>query len=164
MLVFGERQQNGSKVKVNDHLSEDEFTSLHKIYENIYAHPPPNDDYLNIFLKGWLVDRSGKAINWVRYAYDTIEGQMKRAKRLVPPLAPSSKGNKILNSSKNNSAISLQENPSLAKDDDCFVVDKPKHLRVYLPEKLFVKELLESVKFEEKTLFHQRQKCKRKGA
>jgi hypothetical protein len=54
VLVFGERQQNGSKVKVNDHLFKDEFAPLHKLYENIYAHPPPNDDYLDIFLKGWL--------------------------------------------------------------------------------------------------------------
>jgi hypothetical protein len=82
VVVFGERQQNGLKFKVNDHLSKDEFASLHKLYENIYAHPPPNDDYLNIFLKGWLTDQSGKVVNWVRYAYDTIEEQMKRAKRL----------------------------------------------------------------------------------
>jgi hypothetical protein len=43
VLVFGERQQNGWKVKVNDHMPEDEFVSLHKLYEKNYAHPPPND-------------------------------------------------------------------------------------------------------------------------
>ncbi len=144
VLVFGEKQQNGSKVKVNDYLFEDEFASLHKLYENIYAHPPSNNDYLGIFLKGWLVDRSGKVVNWVCYAYDIIEEQMKRAKRSMPPLVPSSKGNKISRSSKHNSAVSLQGNPSFVEDDECFVVDKPKHLRVYLPKQLVVlKELLE---------------------
>jgi hypothetical protein len=54
MLVFNERQHNGWKVKVNDHLPEDEFASLHKFYEDLYAHPPPNGDYPSIFLKGRL--------------------------------------------------------------------------------------------------------------
>ncbi len=63
MLVFSERQQNGWKVKVNDHLSEDEFSSLHKLYEDLYAHPHTNNNYPNIFLKGWLTYRSGKAVN-----------------------------------------------------------------------------------------------------
>jgi hypothetical protein len=77
---------------------------------------------------------------------------MKRAKRSVPPLAPSLKGSTILNSSKHNRVVSLQGNLNFAEDDDYFVVDKPKHLRVYLPKQLVVvKELLEFTKFEEKT-------------
>ncbi len=57
-----------------------------------------------------------------------------------------------MSSSKHNSVVSLQGNVSFVEDDDCFVVDKPKCLKVYLPEQLVVvKELLEFVKFEEKT-------------
>jgi hypothetical protein len=80
VLVFSERQHNRWKVKVNDHLFEDEFGSLHKLYEDIYACSPPNGDYPNIFLKGWLAYRSGKVVNWVCYAYDTTKEQIKRAK------------------------------------------------------------------------------------
>lgn len=57
-----------------------------------------------------------------------------------------------MNSSKHSSAISLQGYPSFVEDDDCFMVDEPKHLRVYLPKQvLVVKELLDFVQFEEKT-------------
>lgn len=83
--------------------------------------------------------------------YDTTK-KMKRAKRSMPPLAPSLKGNTILNLSKHNSVVSLQGNSNFAKDDNCFVVDELKCLRAYLLEQLvIVKELLESTKFKEKT-------------
>jgi hypothetical protein len=52
VLMFGERHQNGWKVMVNGHLFEDEFASLHKLYEDLYAHPPTNGNYPGIFLKG----------------------------------------------------------------------------------------------------------------
>ncbi len=74
----------------------------------------------------------------MRYAYDTTKEQMKKAERLVPPIVPSSKRNKILNLSKHSSAISLQGYPSFVEDNDCFVVDEPKHLRVYLLENLLL--------------------------
>ncbi len=48
--------------------------------------------------------------------------------------------------------VSLQGNQNFAKDDNYFMVDEPKRLRLYLPKQLVVvKELLESIKFEEKT-------------
>jgi hypothetical protein len=68
-----------------------------------------------------------------------------------------------LSSSKHNSVVSLQGNVSFVEDDDCFVVDKPKCLKVYLPEQLVVvKELLEFVKFEEKTKM-QKERSKLEG-
>ncbi len=101
----------------------------------------------------------------MRYAYDTIEKQMKRAKRPMLPLVPPSKGNKISSSSKHNNAISLRGNPSFVEDDDCFVVDKPKHLEVYLPEqRVVMKELLDFLSLKKRPLLHQRQKCKKKKA
>jgi hypothetical protein len=52
VFVIGERNQNGWKVKENEHLSTREFSSLQKFYENVSAHSPPNNDYPSIFLKG----------------------------------------------------------------------------------------------------------------
>jgi len=63
--------------------------------------------------------------------------------------------------SKHNSVIFLEGNPSFAKDDDCFVVDKPKHLKVYLQEQLVVKEFLEFAKFEEKTFAPSKKKMQK---
>jgi hypothetical protein len=87
---------------------------------------------------------------------------MKRAKRLMPPLAPSSKGNTILSSSKHSDAISLQGNPSFGENNNCFVVDELKRLRIYLLEQLIVvKELLEFTKFKEKTFVPSKEKMQK---
>jgi hypothetical protein len=49
-FVFGVRQQNGWKTSISDFLIEEECETLYKLYENVYTHPPPNGDYLAIFL------------------------------------------------------------------------------------------------------------------
>lgn len=41
------------------------------------------------------------------------------------------------------------------------MVDKPKYLRIYLPKQLVVKELLEFVKFEEKTFAPSKKKMQK---
>jgi hypothetical protein len=53
-FVFGARQQNGWKANVNEVLIEKDCETLCKLYEDVYAHPPPNGDYLAIFLRNWL--------------------------------------------------------------------------------------------------------------
>jgi len=45
-----------------------------------------------------------------------------------------------------------QDPPSNIEDDDCFLVEEPQHLKIYLPKQDFVaKGLLEEVKAKEKT-------------
>jgi hypothetical protein len=45
VVVFGKRQQNGSKAKVNDSLSECDYKALHELYEAMYAHTTTNGDF-----------------------------------------------------------------------------------------------------------------------
>jgi hypothetical protein len=68
-------------------------------------------------------------------------------------LSTTSKGNNVATSSKHSLQTS-QDLPSDTQDDDYFVVEEPQHLRVYLPEQIFVaKGLLEEAKAKEKTFF-----------
>jgi hypothetical protein len=78
---------------------------------------------------------------------------MKRANRLVPAPPSTSKGNNIETSSKHSSQT-FQDPSNNTNDDDCFVVDEPKHLRIYRPKQLGVaKGLLEDTKTKENTFF-----------
>ncbi len=63
VFAFGERNQNGWKVKENEELFTREFASLQKLYEDVYAHSPPNDDYVEVFLKGWPWKQKGEVVN-----------------------------------------------------------------------------------------------------
>jgi hypothetical protein len=36
---------------------------LQKLYEDVYAHSPPNDDYVEVFLKGWPWKQKGEVVN-----------------------------------------------------------------------------------------------------
>ncbi len=51
---------------------------LLKLYNDVYVHPPPNGDYLTIFLHGWLAHHKGHKLNWSLYAHDYIVQQMKK--------------------------------------------------------------------------------------
>jgi len=45
VIVFGKRQQNGWKARVNDSLSEHDYKALHELYEAMYAHTATNGDF-----------------------------------------------------------------------------------------------------------------------
>jgi hypothetical protein len=49
-FVFGATQQNGWKANVSEFLTEKDREIFCKLYEDVYAHPPPNGDYPTIFL------------------------------------------------------------------------------------------------------------------
>jgi len=53
LTFFGKRfSPNGWKVESCDLLNEEDYLGILKLYEAIYAYPPSNGDYSNIFLKG----------------------------------------------------------------------------------------------------------------
>jgi hypothetical protein len=142
---------------MNEQLSKHECASLLKLYEHVYAHPLLNDGCCTKFLKGvawkilegWLVEQKGNVVNWACYAFDITKEQMKRAKRLVPKPPSTSKRNNIETSFKHSSQP-FQDPSNNTNDDDCFVVDEPKHLTVYFAKQLGVaKGLLEDTKTKE---------------
>jgi hypothetical protein len=56
VVMFGQRNQNGWKVRMTkDVIAQDCFPLL-KLYEKVDAHPPTNGDYLGTFLWGWLAE------------------------------------------------------------------------------------------------------------
>jgi hypothetical protein len=59
-------------------LDKLECDKLVKLYIDVYAHAPTNENYPAIFQRGWLAERNGFPINWAQYAYDTTQGQMKK--------------------------------------------------------------------------------------
>lgn len=90
MTFFGKKlSPKGWKVKPCDLLSVEDCEGILKLYETIYAHPPSDGDYSNIFLKGWLVERKNYCINWDVYAFDRNQELMKRVRR---PPSTTSKG------------------------------------------------------------------------
>jgi hypothetical protein len=162
---------NGWKAKTHEQLFKRECASLLKLYEDVYAQPLLHDGYYRKFLKGvawkilegWLVEQKSKVVNWACYAFDITKEQMNRAKRLVPVPPSTSKGNNIETSSKHNSQT-FQDPSNNTNDDDCFVVDEPKHLRIYLPKQLGVaKGLLEDTKTKENTFSPSKLECTRKN-
>jgi hypothetical protein len=58
-FVFGARQPIGWKVSISEFVTAEDCESLFKLYEDVYAHPPPNNYYLGVFLCGWLVQWKG---------------------------------------------------------------------------------------------------------
>jgi hypothetical protein len=85
--VFGKRGQNGWNLKSNDKLTVANYVTSLKLYEAIYAHPPDNGQYSIVFLWGWLVQRKGHKVNWIKYAYDCTQLQMKKAMHPTPTSA-----------------------------------------------------------------------------
>jgi hypothetical protein len=54
VFTFGVRQQNGWKKIVNDFFTVQDCEMLLKLYNDVYAYPPPNGDYQAIFcVVGW---------------------------------------------------------------------------------------------------------------
>jgi hypothetical protein len=54
---------NGWKVKMSNLLNVEDCSEFLKLYESVYAHPPSNGDYFNIFLKAWLAHKKGHLVN-----------------------------------------------------------------------------------------------------
>jgi hypothetical protein len=44
-------------------LNVEDCSEFLKLYESVYAHPPSNGDYFNIFLKAWLAHKKGHLVN-----------------------------------------------------------------------------------------------------
>jgi hypothetical protein len=58
-FMFSARQPNGWKVNIIEFVIVEDYEAHFKLYEDVYAHPPPNGDYPSVFLHGWLVHRKG---------------------------------------------------------------------------------------------------------
>jgi len=52
--IFGARQQNEWKPSISEFLIEKDCETFCKLYEDVYAQPPSNGDYLILF-STWLV-------------------------------------------------------------------------------------------------------------
>jgi hypothetical protein len=74
--VFGKSGQNGWKPKPHDKLTN--YATLLKLYEVVYAHPLDNGQYSIVFLRAWLAQCKGHKVNWIKYAYDYTQLQMKK--------------------------------------------------------------------------------------
>jgi len=48
-FVFSARQPNGWKISINEFVIIKDYEAFFKLYEDIYAHPPPNGDYPSVF-------------------------------------------------------------------------------------------------------------------
>jgi hypothetical protein len=58
-FMFSVRQPNGWKVNISEFVIVEDYETFFKLYEHVYAHPPPNGDYPSVFLHGWLIQRKG---------------------------------------------------------------------------------------------------------
>jgi hypothetical protein len=138
--VFGKKRQNGWKIKVNEILTIANFCALLKLYEDIYAHPPPlappHGDYLIVFLHGWLAHHKGHKVNWSLYAHDCIMQQMKKTTQ-----PPSSKSIILLaNSNYNQSNATFEDESFVFLGERTFVV-------IFLPNQVVVvKKLLQKAR------------------
>lgn len=63
VVMFGQRNQNGWKLRMTKDVTTQECFALLKLYEKVYAHPPTNSDYSGILLWGWLVERKDTHVN-----------------------------------------------------------------------------------------------------
>ncbi len=84
----------------------------------MFMFPPPNGDYLVVFLRSLLAHRKGHKVNWSLYVHDCIVQQMKKTP--WPPLAsinnyslPSSKSITLLAYSNYNQNNGVTEEDSL---------------------------------------------------
>jgi len=57
--VFGKQKHDGFKPKPNEHLNVTNCDALLKRYKTLYVHPLNNDQYFEIFLKGWFAHYNG---------------------------------------------------------------------------------------------------------
>lgn len=62
-VMFGQRNQNGWKVRMTKDVTAQDCFALLKLYQKVYAHLWTNGDYLGIFLHGWLVEQRGTHVN-----------------------------------------------------------------------------------------------------
>jgi hypothetical protein len=50
VIMFGQNNRNGWKVCMTKDVIPLDYSTLLKLYEKVYAHPPTNGDYLGILL------------------------------------------------------------------------------------------------------------------
>jgi hypothetical protein len=123
---------------MNKHLDQLECDKLLKLYIDVYAHVPTNEDYLAIFLHGWLVERNGFLINWAQYVYDTTQEQMKSSFSLKGNCSTTSYSKKM-----NQSEGGLE----LSDNEDYVVLEGLQKLNVFLSNQVaVVKEILEEAR------------------
>jgi hypothetical protein len=70
--VFGSRNANGFKLKVNDHLTKRNYESLNHLNQFFYVHPLTYGNHPNIW--GFLVNCHGIKMNWAKYIHNCTQG------------------------------------------------------------------------------------------
>jgi len=119
---------------MNKHLDQLECDKLLKLYIDVYAHVRTNEDYLAIFLHGWLVERNGFLITWAQYVYDTTQEKMKRSFSLKGNCSTTSYSKQM-----NQSEGGLE----LSDNEDYVVLEGLQKLNVFLSNQVaVVKEIL----------------------
>jgi hypothetical protein len=71
--VFGSRNANGFKVKVNDHSTKKDCGSLNHLNQIFYVHPLTYGNHPSIFIWGFLVNCHGMKMNWAKYIHSCTQ-------------------------------------------------------------------------------------------
>jgi hypothetical protein len=61
-LVFSARQPNGWKVNISEFVIVEDYETFFKLYEHVYAHPPPNGEIPKCFFTR-LVNLAKRALS-----------------------------------------------------------------------------------------------------
>jgi hypothetical protein len=127
--IFGVRQQNEWKASVSEFLTEKDCEMLCKLYEDVYAQPPLNGDYLVFFYMVSWFSVKGVQANWAQYVHDTTHQQLKRATRLAPCGRPKLSLTITAQSTQNNVHLTDKD----GQDEECFLLKGLKELNVFTP-------------------------------
>lgn len=126
--TFGVRQQNGWNAIISEFLVVQDYEMFLKLYEDVYAHSPSNDDYLNIFLHGWSVKCKGHIVNYAQYAHDTTQQQLKRVMQPTPLKHKTSSTVTTQNGNQTHEHLG----DGGCQDDDCFLIEGMNDFKVFL--------------------------------
>ncbi len=66
---------------MNDDLTHINYDTLFDVYDDVYGHALDNGQFSTIFLKGRLAQYKGHLMNWMEYAFDCTQSQMKKASK-----------------------------------------------------------------------------------
>jgi hypothetical protein len=68
-FVFSARQPNGWKVSISEFVIVEDYETLFKFYEDVYAHPPPNGDYPTVFFTRLVSSLKGALSELAQYSH-----------------------------------------------------------------------------------------------
>jgi hypothetical protein len=134
--VFGVRQPSGWKVNINECVIAKDYETLLKLYEDVYTHPPSNDDYPSVFLCSWLAQWKRLQVNWAQYAHHTTQQQLKRATTPVPCGRPKLSSTITMQSMQFESETPMQLSEEGGQDEECFIVEGKKAMKIAMVKKL----------------------------